>query len=244
MESRKECMRHRLFIKFGQKEHLLSLQKGTLYTKKIKYFIEYEEVTGEQGIGDKSEASLLSISKHRLFIQVDDDPLIEIDAGNPPGIIYDENYLSKPVFCLMHKDVDLYIEDGGKEVIKLGSLAYEAKDFLKTDIEIGALIILLPNLFLERLESYAKDKSLGIEHGIVTYRCKKEPRIENGEWCLDTPFVKDIAFKHQSEYRIIFHENIESWKEYDIGNLEDISIYVQQELFDSKMRIEIKPTET
>lgn len=243
MELREESMRQCLFIKFGQKEHLLSLQNGILHTKKLKYFIEYEEETGVAGIGDKSEASLLSISKHRLFVQVDDDPLIEKDAGNPPGIIYDDKYLSKPVFCLMHKDVDLYIEDSGKEVIVLGSLAYEAKDFIKTDIEMGALIILLPELFLERLETYAKDKSLSIEHGKVTYRFKKEPRIENGEWCLDNPFIKDVTFKHQSEYRIIFHENIESWKEYDIGSLEDISIYVPQKLFDSKIRIEIKPSE-
>lgn len=240
MESIEERKKLRLFIKFGQKEHLLSLQKGTIHANKLKYFIEYEGATEKQGIGDKSEASLLSISKHGLFVQVEDDPLMEIDPGPPPGIVYDEEYMSKPVFCLMHKDVELHIEDGGKEIIMLGSLACEAKDFLKTDVEMGALIIILPELFIERLESYARDNSISIEHDIVRYRNKKEPRIENGEWCLDNPFIKDIAFKHQSEYRFIFNENIGSWREYNIGNLEDISIYVPQKLFDSKIKIEIK----
>ena len=212
-----------VLFKILKSEHVDDLLDGRLYMNNLKYFVDLEKNTGIRGVGDIREASLVNISRHELFIQYDGGEKIKLDPGPPPGIIYDEEALYHPVFCVVGKIFILEYEGNNQYVGKI-SLSEEAlKDFIGDDDENYKVVVIFNYIdFLEKIQN----KNVSGKSDFVTYRDMKFPIIIDGKWHLDNTFTKDLRFKNQSEYRIELFVHSESAYILDIGDIRELSFVV------------------
>ncbi len=226
MNNLPETLEYPILAKIVKKEHVSDLLNGKLYMNNLKYFVDLEQKTGIAGVGDIREASLASIKKHRLFIQIDGEERNEIEIEPPPGIIYDTDALYHPVFCCMHNDIKLQRE--GKTNEYLGTMKLTEKnfiDFTENNQDTYKIVIILDVCsFFARFKSALEKNNIMANIGPVQYRDRSIPNIQNGQWILDNTFIKDIRFKDQLEFR--FELLFRSPNPYilDIGNIQDIAI--------------------
>lgn len=227
-----------VLIKFGQYEHMKHLQQGKLYMNPLKYFIELKKNSGKRGVGDVEEASLVNIRRHELFIEMDDGRLKQIPISPAPRIVYDEESLNHPVFCMMYKNILL---NSGTKNQYIGSLQLsedEYKDFkLDGNNNPSMLIVMNPYSFMDAVQCALSKFQYSEKHGLVIYRNKKLPNIVDGKWIPDDSSVKDIRFEHQSEFRIEINTDIKKPFVLDIGNIEAISILVDSKDVAKKLSI-------
>lgn len=226
-----------LLVKISRLEYLESIQNGKLYMNNLKYYVELEKTTSEQGIGDIQEASWINIRKHKLFIQVEGEERKEVPIGPAPGIIYDGESLYHPVFCMMFKLIDLLKENETQSVGQFQLSQEELADFIDDDKDIGALIITNVGEFLNRVQITAKKLGIAEKHGAIKYRNKRIPNIVNGRIQLDDSFTKDLRFQKQSEFRIEIFTHEEEAMILDIGDIHDISFIVKGDRIFDKLSI-------
>lgn len=213
--------RFSLLMKINKLENLESIQSGKLYMNNLKYYVDLEKTTGEQGIGDVQEASWTNIKKHKLFIQVKVEERKEVPIGPAPGIIYDEEALYHPVFCMMFKLINLQKENKMQSVGQFQLSKEKLADFIDNDI--GALIITDVGEFLNRVQIATREIGIAGKHGAVKYRDKRIPNIVNSEIQLDDSFTKDLRFQKKSEFRIELFTQRKEDMILDIGDIPDIS---------------------
>lgn len=154
-----------LLVKTSELEYLESIQNGKLYMNNLKYYVELEKNTREQGIGDIQEASYINIRKHKLFIQVEAEERKEVPIGPAPGIIYNEEALYHPVFCMMFKLIDLQKENETQSVGQFQLSQEELADFIDNNKDIGVLIITDVGEFLNRVQIAIKKLGIAGKHG-------------------------------------------------------------------------------
>lgn len=224
-----------LLVKISKLEYLKSIQSGKLYMNNLKYYVDLEKTTGEQGIGDVQEASWINIKKHKLFIQVEGEERKEMPIGPAPGIIYDEEALYHPVFCMMFKLINLQKENETQSVGQFQLSKEELADFIDNDI--GALIITDVGEFLNRVQIATREIGIAGKHGAVNYRDKRVPNIVNGGIQLDDSFTKDLRFQKQSEFRIELFTQRKEAMILDIGDIHDISFIAKGDRIFDKLSI-------
>lgn len=194
----------------------------------LKYFVDLEKETGNRGIGDIREASLINIRKHELFIQVDGDERKKIEIGPPPGIVYDEKALYHPVFCMVGK-IFYLDKTGEREYSGHISLPKETvNEFTNTD-DTSVLVIYNVTEFLNKVHSAAEREGIAGKHGFINYRDLRIPNFVKGKWILDSTFTKDIFFEKQSEFRIELFKHSSSPYTLRIGDITDYSCLVKPE---------------
>lgn len=226
-----------LLVKTSKLKYLESIQNGKLYMNNLKYYVELEKTTREQGIGDIQEASYINIRKHKLFIQVEGEERKEVPIDPAPGIIYNEEALYHPVFCMMFKLIDLQKENETQSVGQFQLSQEELADFIDNNKDIGVLIITDVGEFLNRVQIATKKIGIAGKHGAIKYRNKRIPNIVDGEIQLDDSFTKDLRFQKQSEFRIELFTHIEEHMILDIGDIHDISCIVKGDRIFDKLSI-------
>lgn len=107
MENLPDIIEMPVLLKISKVKYLQEIQAGNLYMNNLKYYVDLEKETQQQGIGDIREASLGNIKRHELFIQVGEKEKKKVPINPSPGIIYDMEAIYYPVFCLMGKTIFL-----------------------------------------------------------------------------------------------------------------------------------------
>ena len=209
-----------VIIKILKKEFVDDLLDGKLYMNNLKYFVDLEKNTGQRGVGDIREASLVNIRKHELFIQYDSGEEIKIDLKPAPGIVYNKEALFHPVFCAVGKIFSLEYKDNNKYVGNISLPEETLKDFISNEAgEYKAVVIFNYIDFLERINN----KKIPAKTGFIKYRDMKFPNIIDGKLCSDDTYTKDLRFRNQSEYRIELFIHSEEAYVLDIGDIRKLS---------------------
>lgn len=213
-----------VFFKILNKKYLQGFLDGNLYMNNLKYFVDLERKTGQRGIGDIREGSLCNISKHQLFIQYEGGERKEIEIGPPPGIVYDEEALEHPIFCMVGK---IFIQD------KISDKEYSCSVSLQRDLlkdfvggqEDDFCVVMIVNCFefLERVEKALVKEGCSAKSGFIQYRNISMPNIKDGQWVLDNTFTKDVCFRNQSEYRIEIFKQCKELFVLPIGDIRDLA---------------------
>lgn len=219
-----------MLVKILKKEYVESLLNGKLYMNNLKYFVDLEKETKKQGIGDIREASIANVRKHKLFIQREGEEVVEIDIGDAPGILYDDNALYHPVFCAIGKIIKYDRVDDKRFGKSLALTELELEDFVDADSSQQAVIITDVYKFLNRVHLAMKKSHISGKYGMVQYRDMSVPNFNDGNWILDSTFVKDIRFKKQSEFRIELYLHEKNPFVLDIGDIKDIAFAIEYEV--------------
>jgi len=202
-------METRLYMKFGEKEHLERMQKdGLFYCNTITYFSKIED--------ESRKDSFESVSKLKYFenivfqVKPKDDPLAEWKNFNTTRAQYIEHY-EEPfgnLFCMSAFKIN-----PTKEV---STFNFDER-FL--GFEYG-LMIFRQDLFIERLRTVLDKLDIKTCIKLVEY-------IDLHKYSgTKTLFQKDIKYSWQEELRIILYAH--KYKMHDpykfsIGSIEEIS---------------------
>ena len=210
------------FVKFGQFEHIKNFQEqGKIYMNTVKYFKDLEDDFQRK---DKYEGIEKLEQINWIKIKIDENTYIESSKKDNTLIsgqyhIESNSHLGN-LFCLT-AITDKLIKNSNK-------LNPELKKFGDS-----LLIILDTTSFLTRLNKKLKEIDLDYRYGLVTYY---DRTTYNGELNI---LHKSNEFEHQSEWRL----NIETIKEepfeFEVGNIEDISILLSNSKLD-ELRFELE----
>lgn len=209
-----------LFIKFGQKEHLETLQQGNLFLNKIKFFNGLKKA----GIGDEvdSKLSLYGV-KYKVMNKSTGATFTTINMDNP---IMSFGLDECPIFSLYSFDKRNILSTKGN-VVELG---FNDDCARKIRAEFGeyALVILDRYRFFNSVKSFVEKNDIETDWGNVNYT---EAGVNNfrqlkeiNEDSKNVSFWKNKEkYEYQQEYRFVFF-GLESKKPLGI-NIEPIEEY-------------------
>lgn len=218
------------FIKFQTKERLEALrEKGYVYMNNINYYITLEEKYRKEGQGDRHEADMFVLKDGYVVNPLTQDTVLTFKEAN----IKLKHIGKKPAFCMTGYNKMQDMVDDNTARIKVSQALVD--DFKPEDEELYALIILKPQIFIDRLREALRANDIKMVEGLVTYTDTSMPIIDikNKILYVYTPFHKREKFMHQDEYRVLVGVNANDYYDLSIGSLEDISVIVRaQDLVD------------
>lgn len=202
-------------IKFQSEERLLSFRSGHLYAKRMSYYRQLEENTGDDTVGDSFEG-MLHVNEGSIRFHETGETIALKDALVPTANSDD------CVFCMFGfpygKDKHSFTEKQKEEMRKFGDMA---------------LVITDENEFVKRVEIAAKKAGFTAHYDAVKYY---DPSIDyvniilsalQGNWNL--AFWKRKNYEYQQEVRFVFSPDVEDFSKdidhiiLDIGDISDIS---------------------
>ncbi|MBL7811821.1 MAG: hypothetical protein JNL57_06315 [Bacteroidetes bacterium] len=206
------------FIKIGKKKHLDDLRsKGLIYCNTVNYFRNLEDSKTNLR-GDEYDGSSAHIHLTSLELFKEDGSKIPIIFKKGKLNLYDETSLANHLFCLFTIKteftgqgtfIDKRIEDFGDH----------------------ALIITDTTTFRNRIEVKLNELNVNHEMDFVKYYDSSKDQTNL------TVFDKRDEFAYQHELRIHIIGQLETTFSFEIGSIEDISIFVKAKYL-SKMRME------
>ncbi|PRA04838.1 MULTISPECIES: hypothetical protein [unclassified Paenibacillus] len=220
-------------LKFGSKQNLESLQKGNLYMKNLKFFIELEGEKQKKGMGDASEGSLvMNDVKLTLKDPQSDEVILEFEAKRTS--LRNDAILNIPVFCAMHiGEEDL--EQVGEEVD--GSIAtrilFTEQQKEEMVNEFGDYVLVIPvTLFMQRIQDNFNKEGYEYALGPIEYLDHSiNQQFRFDEFNTGDPkllFHKDRAFEYQKEFRLaILNQAIEDYFMPNIGDMTEFTELVK-----------------
>ena len=230
-----------LFIKFGEEKwHLEDLEKGNVRFNPANTFIEQEKKTGEKGIGDKQEASMVFPLTKYYFQDPDTDEWLP--ALEASSTTLTPNYLANtPIFCL-------YIIRGDSlEVINEEEDCYHVKVVISEEDKVllyedfptyeHALLIDATS-FVRRFTEKMQEKNMEFANAIVRYDDYSKHNHERfksykNKHGIGPLFWKNQDFKQQKEYRFVLDDQITDVSVHDVGDFSDYCSHITREqLFD------------
>lgn len=230
------------FIKFGKEEHINSLYEGNIYTNNIDYYIKLEDISGEVGVGDRTELST-KISNIENMTFTNNETGERIFLPNILGnleIHPTEEEKKMPVFCItaIRKDELLEDEEGAYfsfNKIDIDKLKKDFKDYTHA-------ILIDPTYFVEKISLASEKEKKCVDMNMINYYdpgINQENRI-NEITTHKKAFWKDNRFKSQKEFRIIFYEeSIDNGLNLlNIDSLQDVSMIINKdEILDDQFKL-------
>lgn len=200
-----------IFIKFGQEEHLLDLQKkGLVHCKTIQYFAKQEDQEALRGDAYENVVKINNI----------EDLILEIKLPNKPTSEFKKvAYLNKAKFLTNRAD-----EFGNLFCLySLNFLEKELGEIFTIDERnkrFGSHFLLITNPveFINRLKKSLIEKGYEFELKFMEYH---DFSIWNGE---KSVFQKNVSYDYQNEFRIFIHNTTNETIEIQIGDLSDITV--------------------
>ncbi|MCU5379716.1 hypothetical protein OCA08_21520 [Bacillus cereus] len=229
-----------MFLKFSDNpKNLLSLQQGNVYMNNLKFFVDLEAETGIPGMGDKQEVLNVVNDVELSFYKQGTEDLAFKAKAKQITMRY-EDALYKPVFCMFAVTVDMIkvLEESDKEL----KLAFDFSDELITKMhsEFGEhVLVISPAQFKNKIHKSFSEKNYDYTGKYVEYldfNINEKRRMEMFQnQDIGTFFIKNNAFKHQNEFRIvIFNKDEENSIIEKIESLEDSSYLMKTEELFSK----------
>lgn len=229
-----------MLMKFGTKERLESLQKGSLYMKNLLYFINLEKnnPTSNEGQGDMFEGQSVIYN-----------PIVEIRDYHTKTLVYRGSaelsatsfgYENYPVFCMFMLDsrnlVNKKIEDG--KVIRSYQFTNEQAERIAREFGDHALVLFNTAEFIRRVENRLKADDIEYVENRVQYY---EPNDfdyfkDTHSDSLSAAFWKRRSYSFQQEFRILLHKRVNDHLRISIGDISDISqIFKATDLLNSQI---------
>lgn len=196
---------HAPLIKFGQKEHMEKLiYEGEVFFNTVKYYRDCEN----SEIGDTNEG--LSFISHLPDGKLWCDGKCLGETRNHV-VKQTEHIKNKNLFCVFALE-NQYVLDRMNDDNELLIDVYNHSGF-------GTHCVVIMDIpsFTERLLQKIHERNLIVEHQLVYYT---DFSSYNGEV---TPFMKDIKYKHQCEYRFLVHNTENESIKFSIGSIKDIA---------------------
>lgn len=213
-----------IFVKFGQKENIEQLQKeGLIYMNTFEHFRNCEDKERK----DKNENSHFLGQAGQCTIKIDGHKFTKEDGFI--NIIINAPHLNQPYLTHLYCMSCIQKEDNIREDWKI--FDDKVKDFGDT-----LLVILNQKIFMERLEFALRQTC---EKNLTEYwQGKKVEYVDFETYHGDIgPFIKDISFNHQQEWRLgVRVINCENPFSFKIGSIEDISIIIPISKFKNKIK--------
>lgn len=212
-----------IFIKFGQEDHLLRLQKdGLIYCNPLQFFLNIDDNNLR---GDNSETVIETVYNKDYVLQIKplDDPKAEyqtVSTSRAQLITYRNDPFGN-LFCLHAINIL------GKRAGEIFSLDARNKPF-------GTHFLLIKDAveFLSRLHKGLEKNNLKYDHGLVEYL---DLSRYNGK---KTVYQKDKIYEYQNEFRVFIHRDTNEVIQFEIGDISDISILYPCSVVDTlKMKI-------
>ena len=217
----------KLLFKFGFKEHMEALlQEGQLYMGTFKSYRENEN----SEIGDKNEgAHRITTSTNVTFDDVHKDTGKLSFLGELKDVTvreFSDTFEQSRIYCMYRVEIEL------NDLTQLSSIL---------DVELlerfgydSFVMVANVSEFYSRIDSFMENEELIYKRDLVVYK-----DLSNGDQYL-SPYIKDIRFLPQSEYRICIQKVLsEEPLAINIGNLEDISaMYAIKDI--NKIHINLK----
>lgn len=196
------------FIKIGKKIHLDDLRsRGLIYCNTVNYFRKLEDSKTNLR-ADEYDGSSANIHLTSLEIFKEDGSKIPLIFKKGKMNLYDETTLSNHLFCLFTIKT---------EFVGLGNFI----DKRISDFGDHALIITDTPTFIKKIEAKLNELNVNHEMGFVKYYDSSKDQTNL------TVFDKSDEFAYQHELRIHIIGQIESTFSFEIGSIEDISIFVK-----------------
>jgi len=204
-------MKIQMLFKFGKREHLEDTRsKGRL---RLGTFEEYRK-------SENSEVRDVNEGAHRIFNSTDTRlTMLEPSSLSPIASGFFENVTVREfsetaehsrIYCMYSKLIDLTKEVPLSEVLDI--------ELIKRFGYESVLVIAPVDKFYERLDKHFSLNDYAYKRSLVEYEDLSQGRKDL------TPFIKDLYFKNQNEYRVCI-QNMRGGKPtfINIGSLEDIS---------------------
>lgn len=186
-----------MFVKFGSKNNLLSLQQGKIYMKNALYYRTLEEKYQEKGQGDANEGTTvmydvpICINGKRL-------PNASIMRGSNN---FDE---TTPLFCCscFKREDFTYNEESGKYYLKDNLLNW---DSIQKDFGDYALIIPYPAYFISQINDYCNAHDYDLRFKEIEYVKFSSDNAHLKLYTNDLShfFIKNSTFSYQKEFRLL-----------------------------------------
>jgi len=247
-------------VKFGCKEHLEEIRRGSLYMNPVKRFQKLEEENSKRGRGDDSDGKIYLPGARVRFIPEDGGPNLECIAYNLQIKPVQQNY----IFCMFAINkkciVDIVLDDINRKLIVEAQFSEDQKKTIRShfgDVD-GALYIHDPKGFLRDVENAAAQHKSACMHKEVDYANKfltdEETAKKLVEYDLQyAAFYKDRFFCDENEYRIMLGLAGESAMKLPIADQQHRTyLFELEELLNLKMtysfdflpRSEVEPENT
>ncbi|HAE62925.1 MAG TPA: hypothetical protein DCG38_11440 [Eubacteriaceae bacterium] len=214
-----------LLLKFGSRTNLEMLQQGKVYMKNLQFYIDLENATSDEDVGDKYDG-LLPIQDVKLSIYtVDSKELITQLAA--PVATMNLGYKKSPVFCMFifdHRNKTAVNINENELIVRL-DFSDEQKRRL-ANFGDSALLITDPDEFFSRMKKGLNNTGISYTRDKVKYyegNTKEHiEEIQDNETRIG--FWKRKKYEYQQEYRFFaFDSAIDDYVIIDIGDLSDIS---------------------
>ncbi|GLI54924.1 hypothetical protein PM10SUCC1_04390 [Propionigenium maris DSM 9537] len=226
-----------MLIKFGKKEHMESLMKGTVYMNSMEFFKAYEDCNN---IGDQEEGVQKILQPDHTKITIGpvefekDGKLIKI----PERTLSKENGLINLKINLDISNINLFcLYKISLEKICKDNLIFHLPQEIKDDENYTHCVIFNdPQKFVEKLNYSAKNKSNDFQAKVIEYVDKDSYHGEVGI------FKKFKKYEHQNEYRIALVPDQQyrgSNNEFvlEIGDLSDIALLMETSQLEDSLEI-------
>jgi hypothetical protein len=216
-----------ILIKFGKKKRLREFQSGKIYLKRLRYFIDLENETGDDDVGDKYDG-LLPIEKVNIKVVNAEENHKMIVQFSDANAVLDLGYCNAPALCMFALDRRNKTEvlRGEGELIERYDFTDEQKEKLK---RFGAHVLVITNNdeFISRLTKGFQAAGISMKRGRVEYyngNTKQHAEDVINKDHSQIAFWKRQKFSYQQEYRLFaFQTDVDDHLIVDIGNISDIS---------------------
>ena len=231
-----------MLLKFGSAENLKKLQKGQLYMKNLKYYVDLENTTSDEDVGDKYDGQMILQDVKISMFTVDTHEFV--GQFSAPIASMNLGYLKCPVFCMFMYDYRNHVDeklDG--EILTVNYQFTEEQLKRMPNFGDSVLIIKNGNEFMKRVTEGLLKAGYGYTRDHVQYygfnnvEHLKQVQSDNSR----IAFWKRDKYAYQQEYRILVHDFVEDNLSLDIGDISDITQLLKtEELLNLNLEIQFK----
>lgn len=208
--------------KLGKQEHLRSLQGGSIYMKRLDYFVNQARLHPDAtpGMSDIEEGMLINFGNFSYSLK----NMTSINIGKP--------YANLNVYIFSCMDTILTLTTKKEENFLNCSLDIKMQNFLDSEhLENYGLLFFSKKDFIERFSTIVDSQNIKAFHKKITYKDKIYTDLLDRKSYIEAYFRKRPSYECQNEYRFLVDmENHRADSEdsikLEIGDISDISFYV------------------
>ena len=184
-----------MFVKFGSKNNLLSLQQGKIYMKNALYYRTLEEKYQEKGQGDANEGTTIMFD---VPIWINGKRLPNVSVMRSSNNFDD----ATPLFCCSCFKREDFIFKEDNYYLKEDLLDW---DSMKKDFGDYALIIPSPASFVSLVKNHCDAHNYDLRWKEIEYvdYSLDNVHLQLYENDLSHFFIKSSAFSYQKEFRLL-----------------------------------------
>lgn len=215
-----------LIFKFGEKENLEKLKKGSLYFRNTEYFNKCEEDDGDTKRGDKVDDKWTYKKDGKVILL----------GKSKSATITDKEVNQMPIFCFSSIKLSDVINEGQVVSENEDNIIYNIKlkdffkDVFKEDYWNHVLIIKDAAKFIDKIKNECKSRNIGLRGNSINYYNHSnlyERMNDIKDESANALFWKHESYKGQRESRFVLSNQAINKDEPYFLEIGDISNYCE-----------------